>query len=88
MIDVGVYIIQRGEGGPIKIGRSASSITRRIQTIQQCAPESLIELARIVDVRIESSLHEKFRRSRIRGEWFQPHADLIEFINSIPSRKE
>lgn len=71
--DIHVYFIQRGEGGPIKIGAS-SNVVRRLAELQIGAPEDM----RIVGVWIyggrsgERGLHRMHSTDRIGGEWFAP----------------
>lgn len=84
-VDVSVYIyfIQAGCTGPIKIGRSHDPY-RRLDGLQTANPEKLSLLAAFpVDDKInESSLHCTFDHLRIRGEWFKPTNDLLNFIRT------
>lgn len=76
------YFIQAVDSGHIKIGRSENP-EGRMKDIQTSNHENLKLLA-VADNDIEAELHEKFSRSRIRGEWFTPSKDLLEYIDSLP----
>jgi len=74
-----VYFIRQGAGngkGPIKIGM-ASNLERRLNTLQTGNPVELNFIACIpCDSReeareLERKLHDFFRGSKIRGEWFK-----------------
>lgn len=58
----------------------------RISNLQVGCPQDLILLSVIDGGRdVESLLHDRFSDSRIRGEWFDPTDDLMEFIQSSAS---
>ena len=76
-----VYFIQSVNGGPIKIGYS-NNVNERIRELQTASPYKLILLAAIVGgVRMENDIHKQFSKYRMRGEWFKPAKELMEFIN-------
>lgn len=80
-----VYFIQRGEGGPIKIG-AASNPAARLSTLQTGSPEPLRLLAATPgSLDDEAALHERFASARLSGEWFEPTADLIALIEQVAS---
>jgi hypothetical protein len=72
-----VYLIQEkiGVHAPIKIG-VARSIDQRLSDLQIGNSRSLIVIAKIGPMTskhaygVEQNLHNKFKRFRIRGEWF------------------
>ncbi len=69
-----IYFIQRGEGGPIKIGYTGSDPRLRRSTLQYMAPEPLAILAVVEgDEGHEAAIHALLAQHRIRGEWFEPH---------------
>lgn len=72
-----VYFIQC-EDGPIKIGRTRN-LTRRLQRLQCASPFVLSLLGFSVGLD-ESVVHEKFASLHIRGEWYRPAAELLDFI--------
>lgn len=78
----GVYFIQSGEDGPIKIGRAQNIYSRRSE-LQGGNPELLyirayIPLKYVADL-AEELLHMYFAQFRLRGEWFCPSA-VGEFL--------
>lgn len=77
----GVYFIQHGESGPIKIGLAQDIAGRRLE-LQSGNPVELRTLG-YIDVEffkfaVEKSLHEHFAPYRIRGEWFQPCQEILK----------
>ncbi len=84
----GVYFVQAGEGGPIKIG-VASNVRERLQTLQTGSAVVLRLLGVAYDATApeEAALHERFAAHRIRGEWFRPAADLLEHVAALPPRE-
>lgn len=71
-----VYFIQAGENGPVKIG-VANNVESRLDQLQTGNHLRLTILKKIKclsksnSYHIESQLHYKFRKHRIRGEWFK-----------------
>ena len=71
-----VYFIQEGFFGPVKIG-SSKDVVKRIGNLQSGNAKELRFVAKIclstelVASTVESSLHKRFQRFRIRGEWFE-----------------
>jgi hypothetical protein len=72
-----IYVVQRGIGGPIKVGFSRTP-TRRISELQRQSPEPLV-LREIYlgDRRCEASIHQELAPYRMNGEWFQPSASAL-----------
>lgn len=85
-----VYFVQAGSDGPIKIGVSADPV-RRLHLLQTNHYAALSILGVIPgDQRLEAHLHVQFREWRIRDEWFEPVAELLDYIalaSSEPPRK-
>lgn len=72
-----VYFIQADVGGPIKIG-VAQDLRSRLSTLQTSSSAKLILLAHMPGYEPEEyALHQKLAAYRIRGEWFQPHPDVL-----------
>lgn len=75
-----VYFIQKGEGGPIKIGTSIHP-RKRIADIARAAMSDIRTLKIIDgDAALEKGLHRKFARLNISGEWFKPGESLLSYI--------
>lgn len=78
----GVYFVQEGLRGPIKIGR-AVDISKRMGLLQCGNSQELVFLGHILSdfdsELMEQKLHSHFRDYRIRGEWFEPCAELLAF---------
>ncbi len=76
-----VYIIQSGSEGPYKIG-AAINVDKRISDLQVGNPEELTLIAKFdfkdtaKAYHAEYSLHRLYRKSRIRGEWFNNNIKL------------
>lgn len=80
--DVGsvVYFIQQGEDGPIKIGFSKNP-EARLKQLQPSTPAPLRILRTIQGGRSrEQSIHGRFQNDRLKGEWFRPTPELLEYI--------
>lgn len=74
------YAIQAGEGGPVKIGVTRDPV-QRLKTLQTGNPETLRGLAawRVLPGE-ERLIHDDFASVRIRGEWFHPTPELLEYV--------
>lgn len=79
-----MYFLQRGGTGPIKIGISKNP-ERRIATIQGlCAePVEILLLLPVNSRQKEQEIHEKFKHLRLKGEWFEPAPDLLDWIREL-----
>lgn len=84
-----VYFIQRGDGGPIKIGRTAY-LDKRIAALQIGCAEKLTLLAQIpaTQSHTERAIHKRFRPHRQEGEWFSPVPELLRFISELNQKRE
>lgn len=77
-----VYFIQAEMGGPIKIGYAADEF-KRFATIQTGYPDKLVLCHAIVgDIETERAIHNRFRKCRLRGEWFYPTPELVKFARA------
>ncbi len=80
-----VYFLQVGDKGPIKIGFS-TCIEKRIKILQTASTQKLKLLCAVEgDRSIERMFHHRFRKTRILGEWFSPHAVLIYLAEQFPT---
>lgn len=75
-----VYFIRSGEGGPIKIGHARDPYTR-LMNLRTASPEPVTYLGHVAGgIDEERALHKRFGHLRIRGEWFLPAPELLDFI--------
>lgn len=81
-----LYFIE-AENGYIKIGRS-NDVGKRFSSLKTSSPLHLT-IKKVVNNKgcIEGDLHEKFSHLWVRGEWFKPGGDLLEYINKIDDGK-
>ncbi|MFH1379252.1 MAG: helix-turn-helix domain-containing protein [bacterium] len=84
-----IYFIQSGISGPIKIGFTKhESPKQRLSVLQTNHHEKLNLLGTMPgSEKDEAFLHARFKRFKIRGEWFQPVKELIDFLYPIPLDK-
>lgn len=77
-----LYFVQRGAGGPVKIGVS-TDVASRVRTLQ-CASEDELRLLVTVPTSelAEREAHRRFAPYRIRGEWFRAEGELLAFIEN------
>jgi len=74
------YFVQAGKEGPIKIGRSKNPV-KRMKTIQADSWLDCFLLG--LSTEREKYLHERFKQHHIRGEWFSPSNEILEYISSL-----
>lgn len=85
-VEGSVYFIRSEKTHEIKIGFTAGRIEDRLRALQTSHPHKLQVLAISLGNRAhEKALHEKFASIRLRGEWFEPHPDLLTYISVLPS---
>lgn len=77
-----IYFISAGPDGPIKIGY-ASNPKKRLASLQTAHHQELT-LLRVIpgNTTAEGILHRRFKKDRLKGEWFKPSEDVLGFINS------
>ena len=85
-----IYFVQIGADGPIKIGfTSASSPVDRLRALQVGVPYELRLLGVISggSAQDERRLHASFDQHRLRGEWFIPVSEVLEYSegNAAPA---
>lgn len=79
-----VYFIRReDDSGPVKIG-TTNDPYKRLLTVQTGNPYKL-KIIKIIKggKNLEKTLHNKFGKFRMEGEWFKPNPILFKFINSL-----
>ncbi len=86
-----IYFVQEGSKGPIKIGVSAE-VACRFSSIQVGNPRRLrlLGTAPCYGKQLEIEIHRKFSHLRIRGEWFRPAPELLDFITkclNVPEKQ-
>lgn len=75
-----VYFVRRNDGR-IKIGFS-KDVGRRKRDLESAAGPLELLLTLPGDYVLEQALHNKFKASHAHGEWFNPSADLLEYIRN------
>ena len=82
-----VYFISTKRKNVVKIG-IANNPNKRLKTFQTANYEELIIL-RVIKVenralafKLETALHQKFKKYHIRGEWFKLTPTVINFIEN------
>lgn len=79
-----VYFIKSEMLGLIKIGYCTDGkFKSRFCQLRVSSPDNLLLMGLIseADRNYEKSLHVRFKYLRVRGEWFSPGEDLVNFIN-------
>jgi hypothetical protein len=78
-----IYFIQAGENGPIKIGRS-NNPEDRLSQLQTANYNDLVLLWKYDEEEdyAESDLHDYYKEEKIRGEWFRPTENILDFIKN------
>ena len=77
-----IYVIQEGEGGPVKVGIAANAFWR-ISDLQvgNFRPLKLIAVFTCEDKanarRIERWAHFQLEESHLAGEWFNEHPEAV-----------
>lgn len=85
-----VYFIQcdmthyESTPGPIKIGYAVDA-RKRIDNIRCSCPFPVFIVAILVNgsPALEHSLHDRFKRHHLHGEWFWPHDEIGEFLSAF-----
>ena len=78
-----IYFIQEGDVGPIKIGK-AKSVESRLKTLQTAHHKDLMILEVIPGgIERETKIKKDLIKFKIKGEWFQPVAEVFEYIRSV-----
>ena len=83
-----IYFILNCDSQAIKIG-IAKNVKRRLKSLQTSSPSELKLLGTIKENnvnkarKLEQSLHKRFKKLCIRGEWFKAKAELLQYIKEI-----
>ena len=78
-----VYVVRSEPSGNLKIGITADP-KLRLSQMQVGAWETLALVLTIPgDPESEQSLHRRFRKHRIQGEWFRPSPEVLEWIEEV-----
>jgi hypothetical protein len=78
-----VYFVQESGMGAIKIG-TTKNVNTRVSDMAVGTPHLLAVLALIDgNHEVEHALHQRFAHARIRGEWFRPVPELLEYIAKV-----
>lgn len=81
--DEWVYFVQESGMGAIKIG-TAKNVHKRVIGMAVSTPHLLVVLAITYgSYDVERKIHDRFASARIRGEWFHPVPELLEYIAEI-----
>lgn len=77
-----IYAVQCGADGPIKIGIClVDRLESRLKNLQTACPYELRTLGTRAGTRsYEMELHRRFQAAHLRGEWFHPVKEIIEFV--------
>lgn len=78
-----IYVIQAGDA--VKIGYSASNVEARLGAVQTSSPHRCEIVALMGGNRAdERRLHNRFRGSHLRGEWFRLTDDIKALVAEHP----
>lgn len=80
-----VYFIRGKSTNHIKIGYTSSTPEKRLSNLQTSASEEL-EIIHVIPsgtTTLEAELHEKFRNSHIRGEWFKYRPAVAIYLGHL-----
>lgn len=73
------------KNGAIKIGVSTNPHTR-VRSLDIGSPNGVVIIAVIPgEIQTEREMHNKFAQYRIKGEWFSPSDELLDFIENLPT---
>ena len=71
------YLMKNSRNGLYKIGKSITPLHRE-KTLQSEEPE--IMMVKVWDDNIEDTLHKKYEKHRVRGEWFNLTKTQVKYI--------
>lgn len=79
-----VYFLKPvGQAGPIKVGHSICPMDR-LDSLRTWSPIDLEIIASFKGPReIETAIHHRFAHCHLRGEWFEPVAELVSLAVGI-----
>lgn len=76
-----IYFIQCGNDGPIKIGKS-NNPKNRLQALRGGCPYKLSIIKRLHGSS-DYYVHELLKNHKLRGEWFEPNDEVLEFNQEV-----
>jgi len=79
-----VYFVQQGEAGPIKIGLARNALNRLDQLINNNSCELFVRAIIPGNLTLEDQLQLRFTKHHIRGEWFHPHPEILDYMAALP----
>ena len=82
------FIREKRPNGCIKIGFADNNVLARLLALQT-GIQNVLEIAGLIlgaDRGVERELHCQFSRARVRGEWFRPAPDLLDYISIHATR--
>lgn len=80
-LDNELYFILEAQSNSIKIGVS-KDVEKRLSQLQTSNAFPLLLIGRMQNrIDLEKNLHEKFKKYRLKGEWFSTNVSLIEYIS-------
>ncbi len=81
-----VYFFQSTGANMVKIGQT-HNLQRRQNTIENSHGYSvkLLKAIRVPDESHEKAIHKKFKKIRLKGEWFKCTPELMEYIEGLPN---
>ena len=77
-----VYFIRAVSTGLIKIGVSRN-VERRLKALSATDEMALLATIECAPMSIERLLQRRFRHLRVRGEWFRPEKELLDYIEHV-----
>jgi len=82
-----VYFIKSEKTNSVKIGFTSGKVEERIKALQTAHPYKLKLLATIPGTfESERAFHKQFANFRLKGEWFEPHPELLALISIIQNK--
>jgi hypothetical protein len=77
-----IYVVQFGVGTPLKIGSSADIGARLSKmSVDHYNEPNMLYLAH-GGFREEKALHRRFAKHRVRGEWYRPDGEILDWCES------
>lgn len=78
-----VHLEDLAHEGLIKIGYT-TQIAKRVQSLNARGPRPIQIVALLTGSRaLERALHRRFARHRMQGEWFRPHAEILDYVRGL-----
>jgi hypothetical protein len=78
-----VYVVQQAVTGAVKVGRS-DDVAYRFEKLKTGSPYELTLIGEIDESRYpERWIHRHLKAYRMRGEWFEPAPEMLEFLAGL-----